>query len=65
MREEKFSILGVEVCEGSGLHDNSLENTAHLMEKFQTHPSGGLPFHYSKWRMKHCCLNKKALMADI
>ena len=53
--------FGVEVGEGTGLNNNSLENTAHLMEKIQTHPSGGLPFHYSKWRMKHCCLNKKAL----
>jgi len=41
--------------------DTSLEDTAYLMEKFQTHPSGGLPFHFSKWRMKHCCFNKKVL----
>ena len=54
-----------------GLHDDlrqnlgveveSLETTAYLMEKFQTHPSGGLPLHFSKWRMKHCCFNERVL----
>ena len=61
LHDDLRQYFGVEVGKTSVTNQESLERTAYLMEKFQTHPSGGLPFHFSKWRMKYCCLNKRAL----
>ena len=31
------------------------------MQALQSHASGGLPFHFSEWRLRLCALNSKAL----
>ena len=44
-----------------GVDHSNLKATAHNLARIQTHTSGGLPFHYSDWRIKLCALNKRVL----
>jgi len=34
-----------------------------VVRRVQTHTSGGMPFHYSPWRLKHCVLNARLFEA--
>ncbi len=42
-----------------GVDYNNLEGCLDKLKGIQTHQSGGLPFHYSKWRVLQCALNEK------
>lgn len=42
-----------------GVDYNDLANSLEALKRFQTHQSGGLPFHYSPWRLRYCACNEK------
>jgi hypothetical protein len=43
-----------------GVDYNNLDaHNLDALKRVQTHPSGGMPFHYSDWRVRYCALNEK------
>ena len=44
-----------------GVQYHRLAETAEGLRDKQSHFSGGLPLHYSPWRLHHCALNERFL----
>lgn len=41
-----------------GVDHNNLAGSLEALQSIQTHQSGGLPLHYSPWRIKYCACNE-------